>query len=603
MGLSAEAELLKAQGQRLQQLASEFQKAWKAAKTIADAPVLDTLLPPPEDSLREDALHELIKTDLSMRWQRGERICVEEYVDKFPELGNTPKLLARLLFAEYSIRHEHGDKPHESVYKVRFPERFAEVLRLIEDQKYKTVVAPASPVPSPAVASSSGAPIGQDGVLHVGSGYRLVKRIGSGSFGEVWRAIAPGGIPVAIKIIFRPIDHEFAQRELQSLELIKSLSHPYLVQTQAYWPLEDRLVIVMELADGSLSSRMKECQQAGDSGIPAAELLGYFHESAEALDYLHGEHVQHRDIKPDNILLLRRHAKVADFGLARLQESLRPVNATACGTPAYMAPEVWKGKISQNSDQYSLAMTYIELRLGRPPFPVMDMVTMMEDHLRNQPDLAPLDEAEQQVILKAVNKDAEQRYPSCREFAEALARSVLGETATGERATLASPLRTWTSRCLWMLMACGLGLLIAFAIYRWNLASLTIESPPPVVVVTGRTAALTMHLQRHNFKEPVNLSFKGLPSGIKIADTTVPGDEEAVELEVVAKPDARPGVTQVGVQADSGERQIEAWFELTVLFLPPGAENVGTNIVPDSNGRLTKRCRVHRIRGGSEDQE
>ena len=311
----------------------------------------------------------------------------------------------------------------------------------MEEQTYKTLPAPPSepatlpndPVkPAPSAAGK--------GLLPV-EGYRLLKRIGSGSFGEVWRATAPGDVEVAVKIIFRPIDHAEAQRELQALELIKRLRHPYLVHTQAYWPLEDRLYIVMELADGSLSGRLKECQEAGMPGIPAEELLSYFHEAAEVLDYLHHEHVQHRDVKPDNILLLQRHAKVADFGMARLQGGGIPmVNATTCGTPAFMAPEVWQGKISPHSDQYSLAMTYIELRLGRPPYPASDMVQMMFSHVKEQPDLAPLEDKEQQVLLKAVAKDPDQRYPSCREFVEDLSRALTKEEAGTESEPRPQPL-------------------------------------------------------------------------------------------------------------------------------------------------------------------
>ena len=73
-------------------------------------------------------------------------------------------------------------------------------------------------------------------------------------------------------------------------------------------------------------------------------MIAYFREAAEALDYLHQMNVLHRDVKPANLLRLKGHAKVADFGLARVMED-KMAAATFCGTPLYMAPEVWKKKV------------------------------------------------------------------------------------------------------------------------------------------------------------------------------------------------------------------------------------------------------------------
>jgi hypothetical protein len=364
----------------------------------------------------------------------------------------------------------YGDHPQLSAYQTRFPGQYPEFSKLVQAQPLPTVVtnsptappvAPATPVnsgtehlsaiaitatnlgatdveaeppkPKPAqlTVGSTTSPLG--GATGMIGDYKMIKRIGSGGFGEVWRAEAPGGVECAIKIIFRPIDHDEAQRELQSLELIKALRHPYLLATQRYQQMEDRLVIIMELADGSLRDRLKECRKNSPPGIPLPELIGYFREAAEALDYLHKQRVLHRDIKPDNILTLARHAKLADFGLARLtQASVATVSGS--GTPAYMAPEVWRGKVSEHSDQYALAATWGELRLDRRLFTSRDMMEIMLDHIERTPELKPLSEAEQQVILRGLAKNAHNRFPSCMAFVEALEDALAPELgASGAR--------------------------------------------------------------------------------------------------------------------------------------------------------------------------
>ncbi len=410
---------------RLQGLVETFEDNWEKTPHAATVAGLKEFLPPANDPLRAPCIVELVKSDLEIRWRRGEGAVLEAYVQSLPEIGNVDALPAALLYEEFRVRRRYGDRPELSEYRTRFPRQFGELEKLVHEHP----VPDTTSTPPPSLPTVTPAPrVKVDGNVtpDIGSGYRLVRRINRGSFGEVWRAEAPGGVEVAVKIIYGSVAEAQAQRELQALELIKKLRHPFLVPLHAFWQLEDRLIIAMELADGSVRDLEEERRRAGEPGLPLDELLLYVRESAEALDYLHDRRVLHRDIKPENILVQAGHAKVADFDLARVVEQSRRLSAAShCGTPAYSAPEVfWRGKVGAGSDQYSLAVTYAELRLHRTLFQTKSWFQLMHDHLQRLPELSPLLDPEQAVLRKALAKDPADRFTTCRDFVHALERAV-----------------------------------------------------------------------------------------------------------------------------------------------------------------------------------
>jgi serine/threonine-protein kinase len=155
--------------------------------------------------------------------------------------------------------------------------------------------------------------------------------------------------------------------ELRSLDVMKSIRHPNLVSLFGYWQRDNYLYVVMELCDRTLQDRLAEVLRQKQPGIPQTELLNYMSDAAQGLDALNAQQVQHRDVKPANLLLLGSCVKVADFGLAKVLEQTVGSN-TGAGTIAYIAPECFRGKLTQQSDQYSLAVTYYQLRTGNPLF-------------------------------------------------------------------------------------------------------------------------------------------------------------------------------------------------------------------------------------------
>jgi hypothetical protein len=265
-------------------------------------------------------------------------------------------------------------------------------------------------------------------------GYRLVEKLGTGGYGEVWKATAPGGLTKAIKVVYGDMSGARAGQELKALERIKQVRHPFLLSLERFEILDGQLFIVTELADGCLMDRFQECRRAGLKGIPRDELLGHIRDAAEALDYMGETHgLQHLDIKPQNLLLVGGRVKVADFGLVK---ELVGTSVTATGgvTPLYATPEAFDGRVSRYSDQYSLAIVYQEMLTGTRPFPGITLMQLAAQHTSSPPILQPLPSGDRPPIARALAKVPEQRFPSCHKLAEAL--------LTGRLSSVANPIVT-----------------------------------------------------------------------------------------------------------------------------------------------------------------
>lgn len=424
---------------QLEKVVKDFQSRWALEpEKQSFLGNIQSLAPPDESPLRNPALIRLICADMRVRWSKGQRRSLDEYLKYFTSLGSPESCSVELLLSELELHQQFGGKSALEIVMSRYPTRRDELAMLrpnlfgvsAKHELRKTLRSEEKVVQlTPDKLRNN-----------VGPGYKIFRKIGEGNYGEVWLAEAPGGIEVALKCIRFPVGTEINDRELRGLQLMKNMRHPFLLQVQAFWTIENQLVIAMELADGSLGQLARK----NDSRVPRKELLQYLREAAEGIDYLHQQNVVHRDIKPDNILMLKGHAKVADFGLARFidETGLSTAATQLAGSPAYMAPEAWGQQWQPASDQYSLAIMYVELRTGRLPFDSESPYAAMQDHMNRKPNLDGLPENERAIVGRSLAKNPSKRFHDCVALIDAL--------TTTDTIVYPRPSKKQSTRGLWI---------------------------------------------------------------------------------------------------------------------------------------------------------
>ena len=268
--------------------------------------------------------------------------------------------------------------------------------------------------------------------------YRIVAQLGQGGMATVYKAYhAALDRYVALKVMHPAFkqDPDFVQRFNREARIVARLEHPDIVPVYDFAEHRGLAYLVMLFVDGeTLKARLQR------GPLQPAQIIKVAQEAGAALSYAHRQGVLHRDIKPSNFILCKNpddpdamDIYLTDFGLARIAEMGESTLSrdVMLGTPQYISPEQAKGvqDLDARTDIYSLGVVLFEIATGQVPFSADTPYSIIHDHiftpLPMPSEINPnVPEGVERVLLKALSKEREDRYPDVDSFVGAFVDAV-----------------------------------------------------------------------------------------------------------------------------------------------------------------------------------
>ncbi len=270
--------------------------------------------------------------------------------------------------------------------------------------------------------------------------YEIIERIGEGGMAVVYKALCHRlDRYVAVKIMRDDLaaDEEVRRRFCAESHAVAMLSHPNIVAVYDVSHNDAIEYIVMELVNGITLKQYMEKKGA----LEWHEALHFAKQIAQALSHAHERGIIHRDIKPQNIMLLRDGTvKVGDFGIAALENEIYEDTGQAIGSIHYIAPEQARGECPDaRSDIYSLGVVMYEMLTGEKPYNGETLGEIAVQHMNAQPapmksKIPDIPEQVEYITLKAMCADLDERYQSANEMYNDMEAFIQSQTVSDEEA-------------------------------------------------------------------------------------------------------------------------------------------------------------------------